>query len=84
MCWQYMQSEGVRGQQRWRRCNCQTICPYVGCTVRADESVGLTRPIKMSGGSRAWSAVANAPASPSSPDPLGLGGTVVKVNIDAM
>jgi len=44
--------------------NRRTVHPYVGCTVRANESVGLARPIKMSGGRGASSAVANSPVSP--------------------
>ena len=54
----------------------------------ANERAGLAGPILVSRGKGALpalSAVANAPVAPVSPvapDPLGLTGTVVKVNID--
>jgi len=53
-----------------------------GCTVGANESVGPAGPIKMSGGRGMSLAVGNTPVSPVSPNPLGLAGMVVKVDID--
>ena len=75
-------SEDVRGRQR--RClHNRRARLYVGCVVGANESVGLARPIITSRGRGESSAVANAPVSHVSPDPLGLAGTVMKVDIDA-
>ena len=47
-----------------------------------NESAGLAGPIKISRGWEVQSAVANAPVSPVYTNPVGLGGTVVKVDID--
>jgi len=56
--------------QHWH--NCQIVCPYRGCTVGANESMGLAVPIKVSGGRGVLSTVANAPVSPVSLILLGL------------